>query len=128
MGQEVQRLYPQLEIIGSDYPVPTYKHALVYATQAAQAAAAALLFAGPQVFQALGMAEPQWYLSVAQNKVGAGFGVWFIGNMVTNSLTASGAFEVFYDGQQVFSKIEAGRMPTMEEIVTPIQQLLSVSS
>jgi hypothetical protein len=30
-------------------------------------------------------------------------GAWFMGNMIHNSLTSTGAFEVFYDGQLVRS-------------------------
>ena len=38
---------------------------------------------------------------------------------------ATGAFEVFKDGQQVFSKLEAGRFPNYQEIPGAILRLKS---
>jgi hypothetical protein len=39
--------------------------------------------------------------SVAANRFGTGVGVWFVGNMLTNQLISTGAFEVYYDGRLV---------------------------
>ena len=39
--------------------------------------------------------------NVTSNRFGVGVGVWFVGNMLTNQLISTGAFEVYYDGQLV---------------------------
>jgi hypothetical protein len=39
--------------------------------------------------------------NVAANRFGAGIGVWLVGNMATNQLISTGAFEVYHDGRLV---------------------------
>ena len=49
-------------------------------------------------------------------------------NMLRNSLASTGAFEVFADGQLVFSKLQSGRMPTAEELRGGIAGLMLFQS
>ena len=44
-------------------------------------------------------------------------GAWFLGNTVSQNLLNTGAFEVFYDGEVIFSKLEQRRLPTIPEIL-----------
>ena len=48
-------------------------------------------------------------------------GCWWVGNTLRNSLGSTGAFEVLYQGQLVFSKLAAGRMPTLGEVLDGIR-------
>ena len=41
----------------------------------------------------------------------------------THTNTATGAFEVTYDGMVVFSKLETGRLPTGDEILSGLRAL-----
>ncbi len=92
-------------------PLTSAHGALSRATQAAAARAAtwvhygllAGLAGGDRTFTTvLGVPPPQWYLqNVATNRFGASMMVWFVGNMVTQSLTKTGAFEVFANGHTV---------------------------
>jgi hypothetical protein len=43
----------------------------------------------------------RYQANVASNRFGAGIGVWLVGNLVSNQLISTGAFEVYYDGQLV---------------------------
>jgi hypothetical protein len=43
----------------------------------------------------------RYQANIASNRFGAGVGVWFVGNMVSNQLISTGAFEVHYDGRLV---------------------------
>lgn len=43
-------------------------------------------------------------------------GACFMCNILSGNLLNSGAFEVTYNGQFVWSKIEAGRFPQMDEL------------
>jgi len=43
-------------------------------------------------------------------------GACFMCNLVSGNLLNTGAFEVSYDGQAVWSKIETGRFPEMNEL------------
>ncbi len=58
--------------------------------------------AGEHVAQSLGVAVPEQYLAALREKrMVIIMGAWFVGNMIHNSLSSTGAFEVFYDGQLV---------------------------
>lgn len=65
-----------------------------------------LLVLGDQIFAALGVPPPELYNQVKEKKLAMAMAVWFLGNMLHNSLTSTGAFEVFYDGQQVEQRIK----------------------
>ena len=41
-------------------------------------------------------------------------GAYMILNMIINSVSSTGAFEVYLDNQIIFSKLETGRMPQMQ--------------
>ncbi|PNH04926.1 SelT-like protein [Tetrabaena socialis] len=113
--------FPTLEVAGTPFPLPAWKRPLVLAVQAAQMGGLALVVAGDHIFRQLGVAPPGWYTShVAGNRFGAGMGVWFVGNLVTTNLQNTGAFEVYFDGRLVFSKLAEGRMPTLPELLAPM--------
>jgi len=63
------------------------------------------------------------YLQVRENKYAFGIGAWMVGNMITQSLTSTGAFEVVYKGKVIFSKLEQRRMPNVDEIIKPLKNL-----
>lgn len=46
-------------------------------------------------------ATRRYQTNIAANRFGAGVGVWFVGNMLSNQLISTGAFEVYYDGRLV---------------------------
>lgn len=87
-----------------------------------------LLVLGDQIFAALGVPPPELYNQVKEKKLAMAMAVWFLGNMLHNSLTSTGAFEVFYDGQQVFSKLQSNRMPNIDEILHRIAQAMGLPS
>ena len=61
-----------------------------------------ICFAGENAFNFIGRPAPQWYLQhIANNRMGAGMAVWFVGNMATSALSQTGAFEIYADGHLV---------------------------
>lgn len=62
---------------------------------------AAVMLAGDQIFQALAMPPPPLYLQLREKKTGVLMGTWIVGNMIQNSLSATGAFEVYSNGELV---------------------------
>ena len=61
----------------------------------------AIALAGDHIFPALGMQPPALYLQYRDNKVGVCLGAWIVGNLLQNSLTATGAFEIYSAGEKV---------------------------
>lgn len=80
----------------------TSQAALSKALGFAQMAALAVIFFGDKILPALGIHQPpDIYRKIVENKFGWAMGVWFVGNMLHNGLTSTGAFEIYYDGHLV---------------------------
>jgi len=85
-------------------------------------------FLGPQVCAALGFAIPaDLAAQLQEKKLAILMGSWFLGNTLINSITSTGAFEIMYGSDVVFSKLAVGRMPTLEEIISGIQEAMEAN-
>ncbi|CAO2197065.1 unnamed protein product [Urochloa humidicola] len=82
--------------------------------------AMATLMAGDQIFPRFGMVPPPWYYSLRANRFGTMASIWLFGNFAQSFLQSSGAFEVYCNGQLVFSKLSEQRFPSELEL----QQLI----
>eukprot|EP00878_Enallax_costatus_P031494 GHUV01034442.1.p1 GENE.GHUV01034442.1~~GHUV01034442.1.p1 ORF type:complete len:196 (+),score=46.05 GHUV01034442.1:135-722(+) len=100
--QLIEQQYPGMQVVGSNYPVSPIKQAAAQAVSIAQMGGFAMVIFGDKVFDSLGVPPPQFYTqNVANNRFGAGVGLWFVGNLIQNQLVSTGAFEVYYDGSLV---------------------------
>ena len=61
----------------------------------------AVMLLGDRLFEFLALPPPAVYQQYKENRFAVIMGCWFLGNMIHNNLTSTGAFEVFYDGRQV---------------------------
>eukprot|EP00891_Asterochloris_glomerata_P004661 jgi/Astpho2/4661/Aster-00225 len=71
----------------------------------------AVVMFGDHIFPVLGVQPPALYQQVKDKKFGVIMGAWLIGNMLNNSLKSTGAFEVYYNGQQVEDEEEEQEQP-----------------
>ncbi|GLC34067.1 hypothetical protein PLESTB_000833700 [Pleodorina starrii] len=114
--------FPGIEVHGTPYPLPQWKRPLVTVAQGIQFSALAVCIVGDHIFRQLGIPPPAWYIqNVAPNRFGAAMGVWFVGNLILTNLQNTGAFEVYFDGKLIFSKLAEGRMPTVHELLVPME-------
>ena len=68
------------------------------------------------------MADNAFLRSVNENKFMVIVGM-FIMSSVSQSLIATGAFEVYVGDEKVYSKIEMGRMPSVPELIENLRKL-----
>eukprot|EP01024_Parvocaulis_polyphysoides_P049670 TRINITY_DN48301_c0_g1_i2.p4 TRINITY_DN48301_c0_g1~~TRINITY_DN48301_c0_g1_i2.p4 ORF type:complete len:133 (+),score=16.87 TRINITY_DN48301_c0_g1_i2:268-666(+) len=115
-----------MEVIGTTYPIPPYKQALSSATSVVQMGAIGVAIFGEQLRQFAGLTDemmPPWYFPLQQTKIGVALGVWFFGNAISNSLVSTGAFEIYYNGQLIFSKLNEGRLPNLADVYDGIEHV-----
>mmetsp|Transcript_994 Transcript_994/g.1803 ORF Transcript_994/g.1803 Transcript_994/m.1803 type:complete len:89 (+) Transcript_994:578-844(+) len=74
---------------------------------------------GDSLLPKLGMPIPGWLQHAQENKFMT-FAMLFLFNNVAHNMASTGAFEVSLNGQVLFSKLESGRMPRVEELVTSL--------
>mmetsp|Transcript_12446 Transcript_12446/g.30586 ORF Transcript_12446/g.30586 Transcript_12446/m.30586 type:complete len:156 (-) Transcript_12446:499-966(-) len=119
----VQQRYPGVEVVGTQYPIAPWKQQAARVLGAAQMGAMGVILLGDKAFEFMGMATPPWYTAnVAPNKMGWAMGMWFVGNMVHGALTQTNAFEIYANGQLVFSKLQQGRLPNLQELFSGLQR------
>jgi len=124
VSQFVEDHFPGTEVQGVQYPVAFHKAVLAKAVTVGQLGITAIALAGDHIFPALGIAPPALYEQYREKKMGVVLISWIVGNMVQNALTATGAFEVYSAGEKLFSKLETGRMPTLDELMAGFERTL----
>jgi len=87
-----------------------------------------VLMTGTKAFELCGAPVPAWYSTLQENKIMTMVGVFFLGNMVETSMLSSGAFEVTVNGEQVWSKMEMGYLPSLEHLISVIDEKLGVET
>ncbi|KAE9032209.1 hypothetical protein PR003_g11169 [Phytophthora rubi] len=114
--------FPHLvdRVESANYDVDPFKMMLAQFLGYAQATAMILLVFGEFILPALGVdvTALRWALN---NRVAAFFIVVFMGT-IASSLTASGGFEIYFNGDLIFSKLETGRWPTLLEVSNSISE------
>ncbi|KAJ1286063.1 hypothetical protein BS78_03G325500 [Paspalum vaginatum] len=116
MKRMLETSFPGIRVVLENYPPPFPKRALSKAVPLLQVGAMATLMAGDQIFPRFGMVPPPWYYSLRANRFGTMASIWLFGNFAQSFLQSSGAFEVYCDGQLVFSKLSEQRFPSELEL------------
>lgn len=80
------------------------------------------MMAGDKIFQALNLEEPRFYRYMKERRTMSFIFIFILGNQISNYFWSTGAFEVFYKGNLVFSKLKSGRMPYIDEILEGIMK------
>ena len=93
--------YESLRRALTDLPPCLSQAALARVVMGLQFGGIAAVLAADKIFPALGMEVPQMLAQMQDKKLGVAMGIYLLGNALQNQLSATGAFEVFYDGKQV---------------------------
>ena len=111
--------YPHMNghVHGQNYPISAPLSLLANIVGTAQTCSIIGLFMGERIFTGLlGMNQvPDWFMWAKNNKIQV-LGGLFVMNMIVQNMALTGAFEISCDGKLVYSKLETGRLPTMDDI------------
>lgn len=125
MRNLILQRFPGTEVIGSNFPPSAFAVAASKAVNVGTFAAMGLTHFGDRLCLALGArATPAFVANLQSNKMGSTMGAWFVGNTVSQNLLNTGAFEVFYDGEVLFSKRKEKRLPTVPEIMGGLESAM----
>ncbi|KAJ0978265.1 hypothetical protein J5N97_013750 [Dioscorea zingiberensis] len=126
MKKMLETSFPGIEVILTNYPPPLPKRLLSKLVPVVQFGVIGIVMAGEQIFPRLGfMAPPPWYFNLRANRFGSIATTWLLGNFVQSFLQSSGAFEVYYNGDLVFSKLKERRFPSELELQELIRRRIS---
>jgi len=120
----IRRNFPELQVVPSNYPQTPNKALAAKIVGFAQFGFLGFALGGDYLLPLFSI-SPQhpFYQYIQNNKMPACAFVWIIGNMVSQSLQSTGAFEISYNGQMVYSKLEKGKLPTSDEIINTIKKI-----
>ncbi|XP_020233450.1 selT-like protein [Cajanus cajan] len=103
--------FPGINVALANYPPPLPKRILSKVVPVVQTGVIVAIVAGDQIFPRLGMTPPPWYFSLRANKFRSIASTWLLTNFLQSFLQSSGAFEVYCNGELVFSKLKENRFP-----------------
>mmetsp|Transcript_6494 Transcript_6494/g.9641 ORF Transcript_6494/g.9641 Transcript_6494/m.9641 type:complete len:147 (-) Transcript_6494:602-1042(-) len=121
--------YPELvgNVQGTFYPPPPFALALANLGTLALWGGIALTFLGETLFRAAGLAAPPgWFRSMKANPMPVVGGLFAL-NAVAGGFAKTGAFEVYLNGETVFSKLESGRFPNAEDIYAGMKRVAGLN-
>lgn len=70
-----------------------------------------LLMFGDKIFASMGVAPPQIYYTAKEKQWMVIIASYFLTNQLSSYLLNSGAFEVYLNGDLLYSKLTSGKMP-----------------
>ncbi|XP_061347171.1 selT-like protein isoform X1 [Gastrolobium bilobum] len=128
MKNMLEIAFPGTEVILANYPPPLPKRLLSKVVPVVQIGVIGVVVAGEQIFPMLGfVAPPPWYYNLRANKFGTIASTWLLGNTLQSFLQSSGAFEVYFNGELLFSKLKEGRFPGEIELKDLISKKIANS-
>uniref|UniRef100_A0A803MK68 SelT-like protein n=1 Tax=Chenopodium quinoa TaxID=63459 RepID=A0A803MK68_CHEQI len=127
MKNMLETQFPGINVALANYPPPPPKRILSKLVPVAQVGVFAIIMAGDQIFPRLGMTPPPWFYTLRANRFGTISATWLFGNFIQSYLQSSGAFEVYFDGEPVFSKLAQQRFPGEIELRDLIGKKLAVT-
>lgn len=123
-----QTFGPELEVTLENHPPVPIKAVIARVVTLVQYTVMAFVIVGQQACEALGIRlSTAFWAQVQEKRWSVLMGAWFIGNTVVNGLISTGAFEIWYGSNMVFSKLATGRMPTMEEVLNGVREAITAS-
>ncbi|TNM98257.1 hypothetical protein fugu_014503 [Takifugu bimaculatus] len=115
--QALYQRYPDIRIEGENYlPMPLYRHVASFLSMF-KLVVIGLIIVGKDPFALFGMQAPGIWEWGQGNKVYACMMVFFLSNMIENQLMSTGAFEITFNDVPVWSKLESGHLPSMQQLV-----------
>ncbi|XP_034694834.1 selT-like protein [Vitis riparia] len=128
MKNMLENQFPGVTVVLANYPPPLPKRLLSKVVPVVQIGVIGIVMAGEQIFPRLGfIAPPPWYYSLRANRFGTISTTWLLGNFLQSFLQSSGAFEVYCNGELVFSKLKQQRFPGEIELKDLVGQRLVAS-
>jgi len=113
--------FPEVVVRGDNHPPTPLGNAAIIFAGALQVVGTILAFAGEHVFSFVGLERSAFAQTIAENKIQI-LGGAFMLNSVAQSAAKTDAFEIFINGELIFSKLEKKRMPSVEEIVVALSK------
>eukprot|EP00053_Salpingoeca_punica_P023404 m.9918 g.9918 ORF g.9918 m.9918 type:complete len:117 (-) comp5098_c0_seq1:530-880(-) len=114
-----------MSVVGEYYPPSDTRVRLAGLIQVVYIAVIVSVVFGARIFPALGLNTPPFIANMQDNPLVWCFVIYFVGNTIATNLLNTGAFEIFCNGQLVWSKLQQGRLPSVYELYERLDSILA---
>jgi len=115
-----------VQIDAGNYPPPQLNQMIASALSFIKFALIGCIVFGINPFEIVGVQTPQIFHWARENTAYSCFMLFFLSNAVENQLISTGAFEITFDGQLIWSKLQSGRIPSIDELIKIIDDRVNV--
>jgi len=121
VAEFLEHNFPELQgkIEGGNYPPPPIFEFVANIVTICQLIGLAWMVMGPEaLFRMVGMQQPpSWANTLNENAIQLGILLFLLLPQMVGRYTQTGAFELYLDGETVFSKLAEGRFPNGDELL-----------
>ena len=125
VAQFLDMKFPELKsnIVGEVYPVPPLNEFLGNIVSLFQFAGIAwMVLGGDKLLRMVGFRQlPSFYWTIQDNPVPFAIFLFLLAPQILAKFKNSGAFEIYLDGEVIFSKLSTGSLPTVDDLVNPLK-------
>jgi len=120
LRHELQMRFPDVKTHPMNHPPTEFNAVVAKAIGYIQNFMFVMLLFGSFIFTSMKIPEPPVLQWMSENRMNAFMGIMLMGFFSTN-LMQTGAFEVYYNGHVIGSKLTDGKVPHIEELVRNLQ-------
>lgn len=114
--------FPEIKVVGELHQPKWFRSQIVNLLFFTKIALLAMIYMNTNPFAYLRMETPRWWNYLTQSRISSSLMILFLANSIESSMMSTGAFEIYYNDLPIWSKIETGKMPTGQDILSQIQQ------
>ena len=120
--QIMEKNFKNVIVNGEDYPLSQTRKFLSYSVMAIQFLIFTLLILC-NFKNILNSILPDNLIDwIGENKLRTFFITFFMGNLLQSNISNTGAFEIFYNGNQIWSKLNMGDVPNINQLIQMLIQ------
>uniref|UniRef100_A0AAY4CUS7 Selenoprotein T n=1 Tax=Denticeps clupeoides TaxID=299321 RepID=A0AAY4CUS7_9TELE len=126
-SRAIGQVYPDIRIEGDNYPPKTFNKYMANFVSYFKLLIIALVVSGQNPFQMFGMATPRLWSWAQDNKIFSCLMAFFLSNMLETHFLSTGAFEITLNDIVVWSKLQSGYVPNIQELFQILDNHLKMS-
>uniref|UniRef100_A0A3B5M7K8 Selenoprotein T n=1 Tax=Xiphophorus couchianus TaxID=32473 RepID=A0A3B5M7K8_9TELE len=115
-SQAISQVYPDIRIQGENYPPTPLNRLVGNLVSYLKLLSILLIISGQNPFPLLGTDTPAVWTWTQNNKIFSCLMAFFISNMMETHFLSTGAFEVTLNDVPVWSKLQSGYVPNIQEM------------
>lgn len=86
-----------------------------------------MIYARFDPFAYFHLETPRFWQFVSQNRLSASVMVLLLASSIESNMMSTGAFEISYNGLEIWSKIQTGRLPSYPELIETIRSQMMIN-